>query len=105
MNSRERLDRLLKVVRRVIHPAPDALPAFRTKKVAAAALGRHHPESPHFIALRRVVLLLCARIARGSNLFPTARGVRALRGRNPSPLWRPGIFSFRRRAAAFLRFD
>lgn len=75
------------------------------KKVAAAALGRHHPGSPHFIALRRVVLLLCARIARGSNLFPTARGVRALRGRKPSPLWRPGIFPFRRWAAAFLRFD
>ena len=89
---------------RLVHwPTPGAVcpRAYRTK-VAAAVLGGQRPGSPLFIALRRVVLLLCARIARGSNLFPTARGVRALRGRKPSPLWRPGIFPFRRRAAAFL---
>jgi hypothetical protein len=92
MNSRERLDRLLKVVRRVVSSRSRRSARVPDKKVAAATLGRHHPESPHFIALRRVVLLLCARIARGSNLFPTARGVRALRGRNQARYGGPAFF-------------
>jgi hypothetical protein len=86
MNSRERLDSPSQSCPAGYSSRSRRSARVPDKKVAAATLGRHHPESPHFIALRRVVLLLCARIARGSNLFPTARGVRALRGRKPTPL-------------------